>query len=345
MTWSPPVLVALLASALFSQGVAPIETGARKTGDIRAEACGACHADEYAQWRTSRHSQAWTNGLFRHDYERTPRQWCRNCHVPLALQQASLTAAGDSGFADEGVTCAACHVRNGRMHARARREGSPHDTVAQSDFGSPAFCAGCHQFNFPAFREDGSLSHYTDEPMQDTVAQFRRRAEQQGATGDCRGCHAADGAGHAYPGSHDPAMLRRALHLTVCRDERGAVVSTVENRGAGHNVPTGDVHRHLLVKVWRSTAPDGLRLGFFGRRFAINPTTGTKITTWDSTIAPGARRRFRVSPRRLGGEPGEPVNVELRYVYAANEYARVGEPTFTTVERHRLSVAELPACR
>jgi len=130
----------------------------------------------------------------------------------------------------------------------------------------------------------------------------------------------------------------------VCR--RGdAVVAAVDNRGAGHPVPTGDVHRHLLLRVWRPSAPEKLFEAFFGRRFTPEPGGG-KSTTWDSTIPPGARRAFPVALADLGGDPGEVVAWELRLVYAASETPRrdPGEPTALVVVDGRASPEELPPC-
>lgn len=334
--------VAAAVGALFSSGTRPIDTSGSSAAMLRAATCGACHEAEYEEWRASRHAKAWTNGLFQRDYRRTPRAWCQNCHAPLDAQQAALAEGTDAALVDEGVGCAACHVRGGRIVARVRRDGSPHDTVVDEGYGSPAMCAGCHQFNFPRFGDDLAFAGYTDEPMQDTVAQFQRNPR---APESCLACHGG-GAGHRFPGAHDERMLRRAVQLDLCRDG-DALVAIVRNVGAGHNVPTGDVHRHLLVTAWYATAPADLRDGYFGRRYAL-ADDGTRTTVWDSTIKPGRVGRWRVRPDQLG-EPataGEPINIELRYVYTEQELVRedVGEPTFVTLERRRVVLDEVAAC-
>ena len=339
-------------------GVEPIDPGTTDPAMLSAAACGACHEAEHRAWQTSRHALAWTNGIFRREYRDNARTWCIHCHAPLAPQKAEIRAGGGA-LADEGVGCAACHVRAGRIVARARRPGSPHDTLVSGDFGGPAFCGGCHQFPFPVFGHDGEVQRLSALPMQDTVSQFlaAQRAgalpEQAAGIDDgCRTCHAADRAGHAYPGAHDPAMLERALRFDVCREageaEAAAVavaVIEIENRGAGHNVPTGDIHRHMVARAWRSSAPERLFEAFLGRRFALDPGGG-KRTTWDSTLAPGERRRYRVPLADLGGEADEPVAFELRYVYVRDEHPRQhpGEPTFRVVAERRARAEELLPC-
>jgi hypothetical protein len=325
---------------LFSAGARPIDTGAAPVGRLQAGHCAPCHPDEFRTWQHSRHAVAWSNELFQRDYRHTGRPWCRNCHIPLQAQHEQLAARGP--LLAEGVNCAACHVRDGDIVARARRPGSPHRTRVEEEFGSPRFCAGCHQFPFPVLDAAGAFSHHGDEPMQDTVAQFSRWAGAP--AGGCLACHGD--AGHRFPGAHDPAMLARALSVALCREPTDRLRVTVRNVGAGHHVPTGDVHRHLLVQLWRPGDPARLQQAFFGRRFALT-ANGARTTTWDSTLAPGAARRWRVPLAALGGAPGagddEPVSLELLYVYGPGAAGREA-PVSRSLLHRRHRPADLPRC-
>ena len=107
------------------------------------------------------------------------------------------------------------------------------------------------------------------------------------------------------------------------------------NVGAGHNVPTGDLHRHLVLRAWRGGAPERLHETLFGRRFAPAPDGG-KRTVHDTTLPPGAARLVRIPLRALGpGRAEEPVRVELRLVYTIDEFPLPGrelaEPTYATM--------------
>ncbi len=338
--------------------------------DLSAGACADCHEAHYRDWQTSRHAMAWSNGIFQREFKQSPKTWCVHCHAPLT-PQVEAYRAGRSGLVDradradradlinEGVNCAACHIRAGRIVARERSPDSPHDTLIAADFGSPAFCGDCHQFNFPVFDHDGRAVRSSPHPMQATVSQFlaAKRAGQlprlpdsaPGASGElptsCLDCHAQGESGHAFRGAHEPAMLTRALAFSVCRRADTAVID-VENRGAGHNVPTGDIHRHLTVRAWRSSAPERLFDAFIGRRFSPDQAGG-KRTTWDSTLAPGAHKRYQIELAKLGGEPDEPIAFELRYVYLRDEHPRhdPGEPSFHVVSELRLPAAEMTPCQ
>ena len=316
-------------------GAAPIEPG---TGDARlldARGCAGCHAAIAAEWATSRHALAWTNELFQREFRGRPLAWCVNCHAPLTTQQAGR-------YRDAGVDCATCHVRAGRLVNARTRPGSPHATVADPSFGSPAFCADCHQFTFPVLTAAGQVTRMTAHPMQSTVASFRAGPYAREA-GGCMACHGSR-ANHAFAGGHDPQMLAAALDVTWCR--RGdALEVAVRNASAGHSVPTGDIHRHFNLRLWRSSAPEALFEAFLGRRF--DPVDdGGKRTVWDSTIAPQATQQHAVPLARLGGEPGEPINLELTYVFLETDVPRavLGEPGFTSVLRRRAAPDELPAC-
>jgi Cytochrome c554 and c-prime len=324
-------------------GAAPIDPGTAAAALLDARGCAGCHAAITAEWATSRHALAWTNGIFQREYAARPLAWCVNCHAPLTTQQAGQ-------FRDAGVDCATCHVRRGALVNTRRRPGSPHATVEDPSFGSPAYCADCHQFTFPVLGAGGQVTRMTEHPMQTTVASFTAGPFAREA-GGCMACHGSR-TNHAYAGGHDPALLEAALEVTWCR--RGETLELgVRNAAAGHSVPTGDIHRHLNLRVWRSSAPEALFEAFIGRRF--DPADeGGKRTVWDSTIAPQATQQHALPIAQLAGEPDEPINLELTYVFLENELPRPGrapgsaapsEPSTASVVRRRALASELPACR
>jgi hypothetical protein len=336
----------LVFAFFFTQGLGPLDVGITGAASLSAERCQACHDDEAAEWRHSRHGQAFTNGIFLREYREKPREWCVHCHAPLAEQLQEVRNGGGE-LAREGVNCAGCHIREGRILATRKRAGSPHETQVRADFGGPAFCAGCHEFNFPVLDREGHVERYTAYPMQATASQFLA-GPYATVEGGCRSCHATSPAGHAYPGAHDPLMLERALTLSACR-EGDLVRVSVANLGSGHSVPTGDVHRHILLRVWRSSAPERLFEAYFGRRFEPVEEGGKK-TTWDSTIKPRETRTFRLVPAHLGGESDEPIRFELTYVYTIDEVPKrrqggdPGEPTSRRMSFQSARPRDLASC-
>ncbi|HEU0032322.1 MAG TPA: multiheme c-type cytochrome [Kofleriaceae bacterium] len=322
-------------------GADPIDPGPAASALLDPVGCAGCHAAIVDEWATSRHALAWTNGIFQREYSARPQQWCVNCHAPLTTQQRDL--AGPA--AARGVDCATCHVRHGKLVSASKRARSPHDTIADPSFGSPAYCADCHQFTFPVLSpRDGSVERFTEHPMQSTVSAFGAGPYAHERDG-CATCHGSK-HGHAYAGAHDRGMLESALDVGWCADDGGLVV-TVRNAAAGHPVPTGDIHRHMYLRVWKSSAPEALFQAYFGRRFEAAPDGG-KRTVWDSTIAPGETKRYEVPTAALAGDDDEPINLELVFVFIESEFPRPrhapNEPTTASVVRKRMAASELPRC-
>jgi hypothetical protein len=274
--------------------------------DVRA--CAGCHPVEAARWRASRHAAAFVDGAFHAELEPRRDAWCIGCHAPLVADPVGVR--DDDARARDGVGCAACHTR--------------HDEVVTS-----ARCAACHQFNFAELGSGGRVVRVTDHPMQDTVAQAR------GA--DCLDCHDP----HAIAGSHDAATRDGAVAVTTCVAD-GALRVAVRNVGAAHNVPTGGVDRHVVLRVWRSSAPERVVETVFGRVFAPADDAG-KVVTADTTIAPGATRRMATALAALGGDAAEPVNVALVYVFAADEHAAIAG-TQIAAPMFALRTATFAAC-
>jgi hypothetical protein len=289
--------------------------------------CAGCQPGAYARWRASRHAASFVDGAFHAELEPRREAWCIGCHAPLAGDPT--TVRDDDPLARDGVACLACHLRGGELVSATRAPDSPHVTRRDPTFGSPVWCAGCHQFNFPVLDDRGRVVRMTGHPMQDTVA--------QSAGEDCRDCHDS----HRVAGSHDETMRERALAITTCMRERELRIE-LANVGAGHNVPAGGIDRHVVLRVWRSSAPDRLAETVLGRTFAAAPGGGKRAIS-DTTLAPGATRTIAVDPRTLGGEPDEPITVELRYVFAADERARIADTEIAaTISRVRAS--QFPAC-
>ena len=322
-------------------GTLPIDPGAAPAELLDPRGCASCHAAIVDEWATSRHALAWTNGIFQREYSARPQAWCVNCHAPLTTQQRDL----EGPAAAQGVDCATCHVRRGALVSTRRRPKSPHATIEDATFGTPAFCADCHQFSFPVLDERGAATRMTKHPMQTTVASFAAGPYANERTA-CMTCHGSK-HGHAFAGAHDRDMLEGALELAWCRPSETTIRVSLKNAGAGHTVPSGDIHRHMYVRVWRSSAPEAMYQAFFGRRFEP-AADGGKTTSWDSTLAPGQTKQHDVAIGELAGDHDEPVNLELVYVYIANEFPRPAnapsEPTTMSVTRRASPTAEIPLC-
>jgi len=128
-------------------------------GRLSARECSACHQEFYAEWRTTIHSQAWIDPYFQVDWQFDDAQpICRLCHTPLDRQQPHLVLgyrdkdkwdpeqadnpAFDPELQHEGVTCAACHYRDGAIVGVLGTTGAPHPVKHLDDPNQ--VCVRCH---------------------------------------------------------------------------------------------------------------------------------------------------------------------------------------------------------
>jgi hypothetical protein len=224
---------------------------------LGAESCGECHAEQFRDWRDSRHAYTMQAGiLWQFDlFGQAESNRCMQCHAPLAEQKALV--AQDQGWQGrpeaprpgyvpaelhhQGLTCAACHVRGHVRHGppsnagvRGDAPGLPHDGfVASPFFGDSRFCSTCHQFPEDGPRLNGKL-------RQDTYNEWKAsRYAAEGVT--CQECH-MPGRRHLWRGISESDMVRQALavNLHVEPDETGQVHvrASIANVGAGHLFPT-----------------------------------------------------------------------------------------------------------
>ena len=315
--------------------------------ELRARDCGACHGAFRAEWQTSMHSRAWTDPYFQADWSFDRRQYiCRLCHTPLDRQQPGrvlgyrdasrwLPILGDNPGFDpalqhEGVTCAACHYRQGAIVGVLGTTSAPHPVRRIED--PNLVCVRCHVVD-----GDRWDTFYRFPPC-GTVAEIRS-APRGGSTGEitasdarslgCVQCHMPAvrrplvDAGverntrrHLWRGGHDVEMVRRALgvqfaELAASSRGRRRVRLTITNTGAAHYVPTGTPDRHLTVRLRLmdrddrvlASARHTLRRWVMWRPFIVD--------LWDTRLAPGAPRRYELEVPAKGGAVW--AEAEVRY--------------------------------
>jgi len=139
----------------------PIDTvqSPQVLGTLGARDCAACHQAFYDEWRTTIHSQAWTDPYFQADWKfEGSEHSCRLCHTPIDRQQPH-TVLGyrdrdkwnpilednpefDPKLQHEGVTCAACHYRDGKIVGVLGDTGAPHPVKKLEDPNQ--VCVRCH---------------------------------------------------------------------------------------------------------------------------------------------------------------------------------------------------------
>ena len=139
----------------------PIDTAQAPAvlGDLGAQSCAACHGEFYREWQSTIHAQAWTDPYFQVDWRFDGAQHsCRLCHTPLDRQQPhkvlgyrdsdkwdpilAENPAFDAKLQHEGVTCAACHYRDGAILGVHGTDDAPHPVRKLADPNQ--VCVRCH---------------------------------------------------------------------------------------------------------------------------------------------------------------------------------------------------------
>lgn len=258
------------APRLFPDGVpVPVQQVPDGLANLTAQGCNGCHYAAHDAWQDTAHAAAWADPAYQEAIQRVGGSTvCKGCHLPLANQHGRLAAgyldgdltrpdlqpndSWDPVLMSEGVTCAACHVRDGKVLGTRAVEGGPHPVAVSDELGSPTLCATCHQLTWPE----------ADKPFYDTYGEWAASAYADAGV-RCQDCHMPPEAGPAtatrfaaQPHHGFEADLSRALSVLVDlpgpelqRGEEFQVSVRLQNTGAGHHVPTGSPFKTYRVSI------------------------------------------------------------------------------------------------
>lgn len=298
--WQRPLPANGPAPARYTPGEASLDPAA----------CGACHAEQFADWQTALHSRAMGPGLLGQlramgPDERDAHQACLECHAPLAEQAEHLVRllragrapapAPDGASAAHGLTCAGCHVREHRRYGPPRRDGSvpspdtalPHDGWQPSAaFSDSRFCAACHQF-------DADGPSLAGKPLENTYTEWQAsRHAREGRS--CQSCH-MPARRHLWRGIHDPEMVKSGLRIeatSTASNGRATATLLIENNGVGHAFPTYVTPR-VVVEIGQEDGT-GRWLAETVERHAIARDVSLDLTSEraDTRLQPDEQRRY-----------------------------------------------------
>lgn len=248
------------ARPLRAQGTPPARFSALEAA-LDPGSCGTCHVAQFDDWKKSLHSRAMGPGVLGQLADMSPdataeHQDCIRCHAPLKEQADGLVAAlargrvdeshasrkGGAALHEQGLVCAACHMRGYQRYGPPRKDGSTPDAAAQlphngwisnDAFDDSRFCAACHQFKKDEYALNGKLLENTYEEWK--ASRYAREGRS------CQSCHMPERR-HLWRGIHDPEMVRTGVTISATepRLEAGNVSAmlTVRNTGTGHYFPT-----------------------------------------------------------------------------------------------------------
>ena len=254
-------------------------------GNLSAKECAACHQEFYNEWQTTIHSKAWTEPYFQTDWKFDRSQHsCRLCHTPLDRQQPEKVLGYrdtdkwdpilednpdfDPQLQHEGVTCAACHYRDGKLEDPNQVcvrchivEGDKWDTffrfppcgtVAEIESSLSQSTMNNKTVNRPGLSGEHLVSDSSSLGCVECHMPLKRRSLVKGGV-------IRDTRQHLWRGGHDPAMVKSALTIKFSENDlmdknpsfKGKRLFTlmIMNSGAAHYVPTGTPDRHLTIQL------------------------------------------------------------------------------------------------
>jgi hypothetical protein len=253
---------------------------------VSASECGECHVDFYEEWSTSTHSKAWQDYQFQEEWKKNEKIFvCINCHTPLKEQQEfevlgliegdhfrphkRLNRKFDKNLQQESITCAVCHVREGKIIGPFGNKKAPHAVTRDPDFLSESLCKRCHQatdmirddlvctFNTGAEWENSPYAKKNITCIDCHMPQVRRFLTSTSSQVRQTRRHLWRGSGIAkFKGEEQQALrfFRSGLELILTPsktqylpEDEGTVTVTYINQRAGHNIPTGDPERFIII--------------------------------------------------------------------------------------------------
>ncbi len=257
----------------------PLQKIPEGLASLSASQCGVCHKAHYEEWKTSTHANAWVDEQFQAELKKeTSPYLCINCHIPLQNQQEFMVDGlrggdvykpvqrknhfWDQELQQEGITCAACHVRNDAIVGPTGAPDAPHKTVKDPDFLSESLCISCHN----------AVAVVTPVLACSFETGDEWKAGPYPGKKNCISCHMEETERslvegyplkkshfHRFTGSgipkHDTLSVQMLKSLefdleSVSRVKAGeskVFRLKVKNAHAGHRVPTGDPERFILI--------------------------------------------------------------------------------------------------
>ncbi len=256
----------------------PNQTPPKGLSGLSAKECGACHQEHYREWLYSTHSHAWTDVQFQAELKKeTSPFMCINCHIPLQNQQEYVVTGlingdiyrpvkhknpqFDPALQQEGINCAACHVRNGYVIGPLGNTNAPHPVKKDTVHLSEQLCIGCHNAsavitptlvcsfetgdewkNGPYYGQKNCITCHMPDTVRSLMAGFPQRLSHR---------HFFAGSGIPKVDTAKTKMLNGLVFsnpkFEPINTDSIRVQLTVTNAYAGHRVPTGDPERYILI--------------------------------------------------------------------------------------------------
>ncbi|MDA3835314.1 MAG: multiheme c-type cytochrome [Spirochaetales bacterium] len=224
----------------------------------RAEDCGACHVEQYAEWQQTRHARAFISLEFKQQSDHSKDEGCLFCHVPGDVHDPEREPRLYNR--EEGVTCVSCHLHDKAMQGPHVSGAliSPH-AIAQnnqmnSKIDSAELCGICHHETYEQWLDHQDITNTPAPTCHSCHGAPVKRTHTQGPSlfSDLLVAFEPEHEVRSHhlmlPGQNDATA---APKLELVESSPDQVTFTLIN-SLPHELPTGSFgEKHLMVIVNR----------------------------------------------------------------------------------------------
>ncbi|MCK5666809.1 MAG: hypothetical protein KAI17_25140 [Thiotrichaceae bacterium] len=296
---------------------------------LKAKDCGVCHSEIYQEWQTSLHAKAFTDPFFTAYLKKDKGDpTCLVCHTPL-LNQSPVILSSKSGddyphkwtdlesspnpdfdpeLQQEGVTCAACHLKDGIIYGPYKKKSlnAPHPVAYDENFLKKSLCQQCHEVPSKDFSlmNEGVCS----TGMESNSGLWSAKGFV------CQDCHmppvtrplmtgypAREGRKHLWPGGYSARQLQKVFTFRA-KKNKDTINITITNSGAGHKAPTGDPDRFIILDFFwidENGQKSNLESIEFKRQIVWQPVM---FVLSDNRLAPGESTLLSITAPDITGK-------------------------------------------
>ena len=221
-----------------------------KSSYPKAERCGECHVDIYNEWKSSKHSSAYTSEMFRQQTNNYQFSECLACHAPNTIFTENLRLR--SMIREEGVTCAVCHLQDGKFAGPVEHSALilPHPIEIRTNvYRSSRLCGQCHE---EAYREWQGVKNPKKNCQECHMSTVERRITQ-GTDFISK---------QLVKFEHEGKLRRHLFHLSEIVQLKDAISVKV-------SVLPGEESTKKVLFSLTNNLPHGIPTGGFGFRKAV----------------------------------------------------------------------------
>ena len=208
-----------------------------------SQRCRECHGPIYERWKISRHAQAWTSEGYKKETEDYAKMKCLGCHIPQEIAEGEKPLPREE-HKEEGISCPACHLREGAMRGPYQVFSPPHLSRVDSWYRHSKSCRGCHAKTFKEWEATGvaKTCHACHMPGE------RGKMIKKFLLDLLPFHHSVEVGDHSMP---VVLVTEKEVRLGISREPAGNVKVVLENTGVPHALPTaenGDPRLYLEVE-------------------------------------------------------------------------------------------------